>query len=280
MKIVLLSPYPDILAFGVRILSACLKRAGHNVKLVFLPRNFLKRYEEQTLNDVVDITKDADLIGISVMTNFFDNVIQITQAIKAHSNAPVVWGGIHVTVRPEECLNYADMVCVGEGEETLLELATSMERGEGLRSIKGIWFKDNGEIVKNELRPLIQNLDSLPFPDFDYDTHFILSDGKVQRMNEELLKVYLTGIYLTMPTRGCPFGCSYCCNNLLNKMYSGQRPVRKRRIDSIIRELKEATARCLLLTALHWMMMLFLSIKKMRCRNSVESIKKTSLYHS
>lgn len=93
MKVILISPYPEIQAIGIRSLSACLKKEGHNVQLIFLPRNFTDRYEDKTLNDVVNISKGADLIGISVMTNFFDNVIQITQRLKKDLNIPILWGG-------------------------------------------------------------------------------------------------------------------------------------------------------------------------------------------
>jgi len=195
------------------------------------------------LNEVVQLSKGAELIGLSLMTNFFDNVVQLTQSLKKHSGVPIVWGGIHPTLRPEECLNYTDMVCIGEGEETLAELVRKMNSGEDFRNVQGMWFKDNERIVKNELRPLIQDLDSIPFPDYDCENHYILCDGSVRRMDKDLLVRYTDGEYMTIATRGCPFQCTYCCNNALNEMYPSQKLVRRRSTSNLIRELMVVTSR-------------------------------------
>ena len=131
MKVTLISPYLDIKSFGLRTLSACLKKEGHDVQLIFLPRPFTERYEDKTLNEVVKISSGAALIGISLMTNFFDNAVQISQILRKSLDIPILWGGIHPTIRPQECLNYADLVCIGEGEEAVTELARKMEGGQG-----------------------------------------------------------------------------------------------------------------------------------------------------
>ena len=238
MKITLISPYATISAFGLRSISACLKRERHDVKLIFLPKKFMMDYEEETLNELALLAKGSDLIGISLMTNYFNNVVKLTQRLRQTTDAPVIWGGIHATIRPEECLNFADMVCIGEGEETVMELARKMQNGENYRDTKGIWLKGEEGIIKNELRPLIQDPDSLPYQDYDYGAHYILRDKHIYKIDERLLGTYLKGDYLAHPTRGCPFGCTYCCNNTINKIFSDQKTlVRKRSMDSIINEL-------------------------------------------
>ena len=103
MKIGLISPHPDIIAFGLRSLSACLKKAGHDVKLIFLAREFYKKFGDRVLEDTVEVLRDVDLVGLTLMTNFFDNSIQITQKLKKDLGVPVVWGGVHPTIRPKEC---------------------------------------------------------------------------------------------------------------------------------------------------------------------------------
>ena len=120
-----LSPHKmKINAVGVRILSSCLKRDGWDVRILFLPReNVGDLYEESVLNDIVDLSEGSDLIGISLMTDDLPNVINIDKKIKQELNVPTVWGGIHPTIRPAESLQYTDMVCLGEGEETFVELA-------------------------------------------------------------------------------------------------------------------------------------------------------------
>ena len=240
MKITLISPYPDIHTFGIRTISAYLKQKRHDVRLLFLPKDFTEQYENKTLDEIVTLAKDSHLIGISLMTNYFDDATQITQKLKDNYDIPILWGGIHPTIRPEECLNYADMVCIGEGEEALAELLNKMENGHDYHDICGIWFKHKEKIITNSFRPLTQSLDSIPFPDYDYRTHYILHDGCIQKMDIEILEKWLGNTYVTMPTRGCPFKCAYCCNNIINEMNPNQKRLRKRSINNIITELAEA----------------------------------------
>ncbi|MDO8551400.1 MAG: radical SAM protein [bacterium] len=237
MKIVLISTSSDIQAFGLRTISSCLKKEGFNVKLIFLPNLFWIKYEERSLRDVVKIARGAGLIGVSLMTNFFDNAVQVTQRLKKDLNIPIIWGGIHPTIRPEESLNHADMVCIGEGEETIVELAKRMQEKKNYQKVQGVWLKNKNKLIKNKLRPPLTDLNSIPFQDYDYKNHYILHNNLVQKMDEKLFKRHSEGIYMTIPTRGCPFGCSYCCNNILNKMYHKKQIVRERSIDNLIEEL-------------------------------------------
>jgi len=176
------------------------------------------------------------------MTNLFESAIQITQTLKKSLDVPILWGGIHPTIQPEECLDYASMVCIGEGEETLVELARRMGDGADFYNIQGMWFKDKKRIIKNKLRPLIHDLDLISFPDFSCENHYILSDGHILKMDENLLKRYFWNhsAYPILATRGCPFSCAYCCNNAVNKMWPEEKSVRKRGIENIIGELIEA----------------------------------------
>ena len=144
MRISLLSIFPDIQSYGIRSISACLKKEGHNVDLIFLPKPFTEKYENKTMDDLVKLTKGSDLIGITLMSNFWDNAIQITNKIKENYPTPVIWGGTHPTIRPEECLDHADMVCVGEGEETLIELTRKIQNEQYYYDTKGMGFNSCG----------------------------------------------------------------------------------------------------------------------------------------
>jgi len=242
MKITLISPYEEIYAIGIRILSSCLKKAGHDIQVIFLRNCFYDRYKGKTLDEVAGISKEADLIGVSLMTNLFENAVQITQMLRKNLHVPILWGGIHPTIRPEECLDYASMVCIGEGEETFVELARRMGDGADFYNTQGMWFKDKRRIIKNKLRPLISDLDLIPFPDYSYENHWILDGGHIVKMDKNLLKKYFwsRSIYPILATRGCPFSCTYCCNNTINEIWPEQKSVRKRGIENIIRELIEA----------------------------------------
>ena len=244
MKITLLSIYPDLASYGVRTISAVLKKEGHSVDLIFLTKQFWERFEEKTLNDIVNLTKKSDLIGISLMSNFWDNAIQLTQKLKQHYDIPIMWGGTHPTVRPEECLEYADMVCISESEQPLVELTRKMAKGENYFDIKGMGFKTNGKIINNSHGPLpgskdsiFKHLDEIPHQDYDWNNHYILKGEDVLKMDMETLNDQ-NKTYMTMPTRGCPFACTFCVNSEVLKMYPHQKPIRMRTVDNIIGELK------------------------------------------
>lgn len=241
--ITLISPYPSIHSFGVRSISAYLKNNGFRTQIVFLPRQFTRSYSRKTVLEVVKLCENSKMVGISLTTNFFDNVVQLTQALKAALDLPILWGGIHATVRPEESLNYADMVCIGEGEESVLDLMTRLRSGETLLDTAGIWFKADGEIIRNKLRLPPHNLDLMPFPDYDFSDHFVLDGDEVERMDEDLLQRSLRGDYRTFATRGCPNRCTYCCNSALHKIFPNVEPVRKRSAENVISELIMAKER-------------------------------------
>ncbi|MGC9358255.1 MAG: B12-binding domain-containing radical SAM protein, partial [Anaerolineae bacterium] len=182
MKVVLISPYGSLVNVGLRVLSACLSRAGHDTRVIFLPSaketsSFLlfdpaELYDEKIIRQVTALCADAGLIGITVMTNYFYKARQLTEALRERLHVPIVWGGIHPTVRPAECLEHADIVCVGEGEQALVELANRIANRQTYENIANLGYKDaNGKVIVNSVRPLIHDLDALPFPDFGPENH-------------------------------------------------------------------------------------------------------------
>ncbi len=247
MKITLVSIFPDLQSFGIRTISACLKKDGHDVDLIFLQKDFSQRFAGKTMDDFVKLTRNSDLVGITVMSNYWDNAIQITEKIKENYGIPVVWGGTHPTIRPDECLDHTDMVCIGESEESFPELARKMEMGQHYHDTKGMAFKVNGKKINNSHRPLpgtkgskYTSLDQVPFQDYEYKTHYMMQGEDIVPMTEELLtQTRFLEFYQTQPTRGCPFGCTYCINNTYNAMYPHQKPIRIRSVDNIIKELQE-----------------------------------------
>lgn len=239
MKVTLISPLPDLYCYGLRMISASLKKEGHDVQMLFLTRTYTRPYDQRTMDDTVELCRSSDLVGMTVFTNFFDNVAQVTRSLKRAYNTPVIWGGIHATVRPAECLEYADFACVGEGEHSIVDLTRKMASGD-CTSVPGIWCKRGEKVIQNPQRPLPTELDDLPFQDIDYRTHYILrSNGAVERMDERALRLQVK-TFMTMATRGCPFKCTYCCNSTFHRIFPNQKSVRKRSVDNLIRELVEA----------------------------------------
>ena len=243
MKVLLISLSNLIHTLGVPILSACLREKGHMTRIMFLPRFSEYPNRNKILDEMIEFSQDADLIGLSVMTNHFENAVEITRRIKQSLRAPVLWGGIHPTVRPQECLDHSDIISVGEGEKSLVELTEKMEKGDDFRHVPGMYFKHQGRLIANSLQPLVQDLDTLPFPDLDFrNQYIILTSGHIQQadahsVEEHWFRDSSVKTYMIMPSRGCPFSCTYCCNNVLNQMYRGQKVIRKRSVDNVIEEL-------------------------------------------
>ena len=251
MKITLISPYTSLASLGVRSISASLKKAGHNVTNLFLTSSPFSElaYSGKLLDRIADLCRDSGLIGISLMSGNFSQAERITSTLKSRLRAPVIWGGIHPTSKPGDCLRVADIVCVGEGEEAIVELAAKMENGTDYSDVRNLCLMMEGKVKKNEIRPLIQDLDSLPFMDYDLDGHYIFTEGDLLvPMTKEILRERLameyslvpgTGAYQTVWTRGCPYRCSYCCNDIFHKLYKGQKILRKRKASSLIEEIHQ-----------------------------------------
>lgn len=254
MKVSLISPYPDITAFGLRTISACLRKAGHQTRMFFLPdprgNNYLegieKRYPDHVLEELAGLCNDSDLIGITVMTNFFEGAVQITKSLKEKLSTPVMWGGIHPTIRPEESLGFADIVCIGEGDEAITELLEEMDQGRDYHKVKNFWFRKNGGgQVQNDIRPLNQDLDTIPAPDYSLDDSYFLYNSALCKLDKKLLQKAIAmegvairkNVYQTMTSRGCPHSCTYCCNSSFRSLYKGQRYVRMRSSKHLIAEL-------------------------------------------
>jgi radical SAM superfamily enzyme YgiQ (UPF0313 family) len=138
-----------------------------------------------------------------------------------------VCGGAHPTFYPEVINDeYLDIACVGEGEAALAQLAETLERGRDPRGIKNLIVKKDGGVFRNELRPLVDDLDTLPFADRTiYYKYAFFRDQRHAHM---------------ITSRGCPFQCSFCFNILYNEMYRGRGTViRRRGVGNVIEELKD-----------------------------------------
>jgi len=215
-------------------LSAILKQKGHEVELAFdaalfddkvyfyipwLYRLFDKR--KQVIKDIVE--SNADIIGFTVFTDNYEWACHMAKEVKKQlPNTPIIFGGIYPTTCPEVVIknDFVDMVCVGEAEESIPELLESMQQGRIDYTIRNLWFKNNNKIIKNSQRPLV-DLETLP----PYDKS--LFEGNVP----------LKRVYLTVTSRGCPFGCSFCSQNFMIKFNKGI-DRRKMSVGKVITELR------------------------------------------
>jgi len=153
-----------------------------------------------------------DLVGLSLVETTFDLGIRLLKKIK-DLKVPSIVGGVHAIMDPEGVIQNenVDMVCIGEGEELVYELCERMLCGKGLEDVKGLWFKKNGTVIKNERRTSLSDLDRIPYMDFSMFE------------KERFYKPMAGKIYKMVPieiSRGCYYNCHYCCDQALNREFS------------------------------------------------------------
>lgn len=236
MKLLFVSIECELLS--IEYLSAALKAAGHETYLVIDPKlfatelfssKFLARwfnYEKVIIEKINFI--EPDLVCFSVCSDNSRWALNLASAIKQLRQIPIVFGGIHPTIVPEEVMKHSsvDYVCVGEGEQAIVELAGALERGDSGFSIPNIWHRKNGQIYSNPPRSLAENLDELPFPDKELY-------GKVYPQ-------FMQG-YKIVTSRGCPYLCSYCASHQIEEIYRDKGKYwRRRSVDNVIAELRLA----------------------------------------
>lgn len=230
---------------GISMLSAVLRRAGHETALAFNPALFHDRYyfDVPFLGDVFDRTArvveeavllEPDLLAFSVLTPTYTWCLEVARQVKARTGCQVIFGGVHPSAVPEVCLENSevDFVCVGEGEHAVVELCESLDRGQErpARPIPNLRWKDaRGEIVAGPSAAFGQDLDALPFWD--------------KELWEDVLDV--GAYYLTMSSRGCPYRCTFCFNNFFARIpgKGGGKYVRQRSVEHQMEELRRMHAR-------------------------------------
>lgn len=242
MEIALIYTENDIWAFGLRSLSAVLKQAGHRTKIIIAKGMNGALLSEQTLVDIGHITKGCRIVGVSSFSMGSDKARQICCHLKKHSpETLLVWGGMHATMNPADCAQHADVVCVGEGEDFLLDLITCVQNGEPYNHLPNAAYLEKGTFKANDVRPPINDLDTLPFLDFLFEDEYHLSDdvlARVEEINDPTIPIMFNG------TRGCAFSCNYCSNSQIKDIYKGKgRYVRKMSPEKYIQAIRNMRAR-------------------------------------
>lgn len=227
----------NLLPSNIAILSACLKQAGIDVRLF---DTTLYRTSEKSVDDVrvehlqlrpfkliekgvdykeKDIFEDfqsvineysPDVIAVSATDDTYDLGIALVSKLK-NNKSHVIFGGVYPTFSPENVINNHNVnsICIGEGEEALVELCKKMQTGGDISNIKNLWVKLDGKIYKNQIRELV-DLDSIPYEDFsifEEKRFFRPMQGKIYRMIPSSID------------RGCPFACTFCAAPLKRKLY-------------------------------------------------------------
>ena len=192
-----------ILPLGILSVGSALKKQGFEVELI----NINEKEIDKIVNYV--IAKNPLYVGLSVMTGIqTEHSAEFSKKVKFKSNVPIVWGGIHPSLLPEQCLesNYIDYVIIREGEKTIIEFTDKLKKQESLKEVLGVGYKDESKIIINPERQLIKNLDN-------YRLDFSLID--LEKYIFKLDKYKRVIAYKT--SRGCPYNCAFCYNQEFNQ---------------------------------------------------------------
>jgi anaerobic magnesium-protoporphyrin IX monomethyl ester cyclase len=216
MKILFIEPPKDLFfvmgeylppPYGIIQLAAYLEKEVNNVDVEILDCNAeqvdWRRMEKRIESSNPDIVASSSL----ATCNTYAVVRTLETAKKVNPNILTITGGQHFTASAQESMKeYAviDVIVRGEGEQTLAEIVTNPKDQNSFRKIKGISFRHNGEIIRNPTRPLIENLEHLPYPGYHLvkntmnKYHFAAMAGRDSRFA------------LIEGSRGCSHECSFC----------------------------------------------------------------------
>lgn len=229
MRVLFVLKQIDYEPIGLMQLASVLQQGGHETRLV-----------AASTEDPVAVARawQPRILAYSVWTGGQRYYIELNRQIRQHVDAFSAFGGPHATFFPEmiEDDPLIDGVCVGEGEGALLDLANALQSGASPYGLPNWHFQvRNGsaepEIVRNLVRPAIEDMDALPMPDraFLYDYDPVLRTSP--------LKHFITG-------RGCPYDCSYCFNHAWAEIYAGQgRRLRRRSVELVLEEIEQVRER-------------------------------------
>ncbi|MHB9155669.1 MAG: B12-binding domain-containing radical SAM protein [Endomicrobiales bacterium] len=206
---------------GLLYVGGALKNAGHEVRVFHL-------YEREIAETVADIESLAPLfVGFTVFTGYpcYTSALMSKMLKQRMPGLPVVWGGVHPSLDPEGCLreDFVDFTVMGEGEETILELAGEIAGGRRYAGIKGIGYKENGKTVVTPARELLADLDR-----FRMDWSLVEASSYVRPGSEGNPSL----CFIT--SRGCPYNCGFCYNERFHR-----RKYRAHSVDYVVREVRE-----------------------------------------
>jgi len=185
-------------SIGVANLSGILKANGHDSDLLLVSHT----------PDLIGAIKkyDPGLIAFSALTGVHHSIEKLAVTIKHQLNIPIIVGGPHPTYSPEMIFGEGiDIICQGEGELAMLELADALEHDRDVTKIRNLHVKTrNGTVHRNELRPATP-LDELPFPDRElYYKYGFLRDMPMKRF---------------ISSMGCPYPCTFCHEPVIRDLY-------------------------------------------------------------
>jgi len=215
---------------GLAYLAAYLKKQGHH-DVQIIDTTF------ERLEDRLSMVTTPEMFGIYIMTPYYAGAHKTVEFLrKRFPGVPIIAGGPHPTVAPEDTLTRLQIpICVrGEGEYTILELVNAIKNGSDLSNVQGVSYIDpvRKQIVHTHAREPIPNLDDLPFP----SRELLPMDSYLRGGTESAFSYRNIRATTMITSRGCPFSCSYC-QPTLNQIFG--KKVRSRSVDNVIEEIAQ-----------------------------------------
>lgn len=240
--ITLISNATPLFQIGIKTLESYLISKRIECRVVYLNLQGNNFDNKRNKKEILDIVCQSKLIGMSLMSNDLYIFTSLTNFIKNETDIPVIWGGIHPSMCPDESIKICDFVCIGEGESPLHLLYNEISTGEeNFERVPNILYKKNGIAVRNPVKFYTENLDSLPFLDYEFRNSYIYYKNKFIKIpnNESDKKKLLGTNMLFLSQRGCSFSCTYCSNSFLWNLYSDNKKyIRFKSINRSIEELE------------------------------------------
>jgi radical SAM superfamily enzyme YgiQ (UPF0313 family) len=211
---------------GLGYLGAMLEEKGHEVLILDGGAPYAQFTTESMADEIA--AWRPDLVGLTLTVSFATHTYRLISQIKRRIDVPVLVGGPHATILPEEPLRFgADLVLRGEGEFGILEIVDHLSGDRRANEIEGLsYIGSDGEPIHNPLRPLIDDLNVIPFP----AKHLFVKEHYYRERDDSAR----FGNIIT--SRGCPFACTYCCNLTFGRWWRARSP---RNVVDEIKELME-----------------------------------------
>lgn len=222
--------YPDIslinnnrFNLGIAQLSAILKKEGFDTSLLHITKPVRK-------NELIKLVErhSPDMIAFSSLSTMFPEIKKYASWLKK-LNIYTIYGGIHPTISPQDSIECdgIDAICRGEADEAMVDFCKKFKNGENFTGVLNFWVKEDGKIYKNAIRPVVEELDTLPFLDYSIFDYFHLKEGGLEKA------------LVVQAARGCFYNCTYCSVHLLRSLVPNKNKyLRRSSAEKVIEQIK------------------------------------------
>lgn len=254
MKILLVSLFNDE-AYGLRSIHAHLIARGYDARMMFmkLPRNHGETQEEKVkghfigkINAVSETEIDLlvghiagnsyDMVGFSLVSQHFTLYKKLFSRIREIEGLKIVVGGWQASLNPQDTICFTDFLCIGEGEEALVELVEKINGNTATDDTANFWINTLSGVVKNPVRQLQRNLSEYPLPLYEDRYCYVIENNSLTDREP----YFANPRYGTFIGRGCPYKCTYCSNSYMaNNVYPGSwSKIRYREVEHVKQEMR------------------------------------------